>query len=129
MLCAVVCAMSAACALRTDLTLHRRCPTPTTPTDAAGGAAKNGGGLLRPVGNLPLKIPSAMRKRAYDETTVGLLACLGSYIKQQFMLAMALGHAQARERLTTSILLAKRLAKCRLCTVMAAICIYGDVDC
>ncbi|PRW32578.1 Oocyte-specific histone RNA stem-loop-binding 2 [Chlorella sorokiniana] len=39
--------------------------------DAAGGAAKNGGGLLRPVGNLPLKIPSAMRKRAYDETTAG----------------------------------------------------------
>lgn len=65
---------SAQCRLCGALTLHRRCPTKFPKhTDAAGGAAKNGGGLLRPVGNLPLKIPSAMRKRAYDETTVGVV--------------------------------------------------------
>jgi hypothetical protein len=39
-----------------------------TPAPAATGS-KNGV-QLRPVGNLPLKIPSAMRKRAYDETAM-----------------------------------------------------------
>ena len=40
-----------------------------TPAPAAAAGSKNGV-QLRPVGNLPLKIPSAMRKRAYDETAM-----------------------------------------------------------
>lgn len=41
-----------------------------TAIDADATSPKNGAGLRLGGGNLPLKIPSAMRKRAYDETMV-----------------------------------------------------------